>query len=214
MKTGLATALLLFVMSTSEPLEAAQLSGAVPQRDNKIRIRVYDYAGVSEDVLLKAEDMTTGIFQKVGVDFVWFTCARNGKFSDKASCPDAMDRTDLILNIVPHSMSKSWGRKEEVDGLAVDGPDEFSGHAWVFFDRAKEVAAKQLLNLANVLGNLVAHELGHLLLGSCPHSKTGLMRAGWSREEFIAANRGELGFSASERERIQRGVDARYRASR
>ncbi len=214
MRTTLATALLLFVLNTTDLLAAAQSSETAPQADNQIRIRVYDYAGVSEDVLRKAEDVTTGIFQKVGVDFVWFTCARNGKFSAKASCPEAMDRRDLILNIVPHSMSQGLGRKDEVDGLAVDGPDEFSGHAWVFFDRAKEVAAKQLLNLANVLGNLMAHELGHLLLGSYPHSKTGLMRAGWSREEFIAANRGELGFSVPERERILKGVDARHHASR
>ena len=214
MKKSLATALLLFVVTTTDPLEAAQLSGAAPQADNQIRIRVYDYAGVNEDVLQKAEDVTTGIFQKAGVNFVWFTCARNVKFSDKASCPDAMDTTDLILSIVPHSMSKGLRGKDEVEGLAVDGPDNFSGHAWVFFDRAKEVAAKHLLNLANVLGNLMAHELGHLLLGSSSHSKIGLMRAGWSREEFIAANRGELSFSAAERERIQKGVEARYRASR
>lgn len=214
MKKSLATAVLLFVVITARPLEAAQLSGAAPHGDTQIRIRVYNYAGVSEDVLQKAEDVTTDIFQKAGVDFVWFTCARNGKFSDKASCPDAMDTTDLILNIVPHSMSKGLRRKDEVEGLAVDGPDNFSGHAWVFFDRAKEVAAKHLLNLANVLGNLMAHELGHLLLGSSSHSKIGLMRAGWSREEFIAANRGELSFSVSERERIQKGVVARYRASR
>jgi hypothetical protein len=214
MKKSLATALLLFVVITTDPLQAAQPSGTAPQADNQIRIRVYDYAGVSEDVLQKAEDVTTSIFQKAGLDFVWFTCARNGKFSDKASCPDAMDPTDLILNLVPHSMSKGLRVKDEVEGLAVDGPDRFSGHAWVFFDRAKEVAAKHLLNLANVLGSLMAHELGHLLLGSSSHSKIGLMRAGWSREEFIAANRGELGFSASERERIQKGVEARYRASR
>jgi hypothetical protein len=214
MKKSLATTLFLFVVITTHPLEAAQPSGTAPQGDNRIRIRVYDYAGVSEDVLQKAEDVTTGIFQKAGVDFVWFTCARNRKFSDKASCPDAMDPTDLILNLVPQSMSKVLRRKDEVEGMAVEGPDEFYGHAWVFFDRAREVAAKHLLNLANVLGNLMAHELGHLLLGSYPHSQTGLMRAGWSREEFIAANRGELGFSASERERIQKGVEARYRASR
>jgi len=99
-----------------------------------------------------------------------------------------------------------------VNGLAVVGPDEFSCCAWVFFDRAKEVAAKQLLTLANVLGNLMAHELGHLLLGSY-HSGTGLMRRGWSRAEFVAANRGELGFSEPEREHILKGVDARHRAS-
>jgi len=111
-------------------------------------------------------------------------------------------------------MSTGLAKKDEVDGVAVDGPDEFSCNAWVFFDRAKEVAAKQLLTLSNVLGNLMAHELGHLLLGSYSHSITGLMRGGWSREEFIAANRGELGFSEPERERILKGVDARHHASR
>ena len=215
MKTNLAIALLLFVVITTDPLEAAQTSGTAPRGDRQISIRVYDYTGVSEDVLRKTEDVTTGIFQKAGVELVWATCARNGKFSNMASCPDAMDWTYLNLNIVPHSMSKGLQLRAEAGGLASGGPEEFSRDAWVFFDRAKEEAAKHLLNLANVLGNLVAHELGHLLLGSSyPHASTGLMRGGWSREELIAANRGELGFSEPERERIQERVKARLQASR
>jgi hypothetical protein len=214
MRTNLTVVIFLLTVISTDVLEAAQPFGTAPQGEYQIRIRLYDYAGVEEDVLRKAEDVTTGIFQKVDVKLVWLTCARNGKFSGIASCPDAMDRTDLILNIVPHSMSQGLHGTDDMDGLAVDGPDEFSFCAWVFFDRAKKVAAKQLLGLANVLGNLMAHELGHLLLGSYPHSKTGLMRAGWSREEFVAANRGELEFSAAEREHIKKDVEARRQASR
>jgi hypothetical protein len=213
MKTYLVSALLLFMAITTDSLEAAQPSATTPQEDGQIRIRLYDYAGVEEHVLRKAEEVTTSIFQKAGVQFVWFTCARSGKLSGNASCPTAMDRTDLILNILPPSMSRGLRKGDEVYGLAVDGSDEFSFCSWVFFDRAKEVAAKQLLALANVLGNLMAHELGHLLLGPNSHSRTGLMCAGWSRAEFIAANRGELGFSDRERERILKGVEARHHAS-
>ena len=58
----------------------------------------------------------------------------------------------------------------------------------------------------------MAHELGHLLLGANAHSKWGLMRARWTREDLVAADRGELSFSNSERIRIHNALIARYQA--
>ena len=58
----------------------------------------------------------------------------------------------------------------------------------------------------------MAHELGHLLLGANAHSKWGLMLARWTREDLVAADRGELSFSNLERNRIHNALIARYQA--
>jgi hypothetical protein len=110
-------------------------------------------------------------------------------------------------------MARKLPQKSDGFGLAAEGGKvEFPCYAWVFYDHIKEAAVEKGLSLPQILGNVIAHELGHLLLGANSHSMTGLMRARWSWEELIAADRGELNFSNSERARIQNSVFARHQA--
>jgi hypothetical protein len=44
----------------------------------------------------------------------------------------------------------------------------------------------------------MAHELGHLLLQSMEHSRTGLMRSRWGKEELLRAASGRLLFTAEQ----------------
>jgi hypothetical protein len=46
-----------------------------------------------------------------------------------------------------------------------------------------------------LLGHAMAHELGHLLLGSNSHSLTGLMCANWLTKDLIHMEQGGLLFS-------------------
>jgi hypothetical protein len=46
-----------------------------------------------------------------------------------------------------------------------------------------------------ILGHAMAHELGHLLLGTKAHSPGGLMRAHWTREDLANTSKGNLRFS-------------------
>jgi hypothetical protein len=66
--------------------------------------------------------------------------------------------------------------------------------------------ALDLINEGELLGYVVIHELGHLLLGKGSHSSVGLMRAKWEVGELRQAARGNLSFTKSEMERMQ----ARY----
>ena len=50
---------------------------------------------------------------------------------------------------------------------------------------------------------MIAHELGHLLLGTASHSSTGLMSAVWKDPELQQAVRGNLFFTSGEGERIR-----------
>jgi hypothetical protein len=52
----------------------------------------------------------------------------------------------------------------------------------------------------------VAHEIGHLLLGTSKHSKEGLMRALWSHDELRGAKPTHWGFSAAEAARMREGL--------
>lgn len=55
---------------------------------------------------------------------------------------------------------------------------------------------------AVALGRAIAHEIGHYLLQSTAHSRTGLMRAGFSPRELTARSTAGLQLSPAERQRI------------
>ncbi len=49
-----------------------------------------------------------------------------------------------------------------------------------------------------VLGCVIAHEIGHLLLGSDSHSRSGIMQARWGRDQLRMAMMGTLHFQADQ----------------
>jgi hypothetical protein len=52
---------------------------------------------------------------------------------------------------------------------------------------------------------VIAHELGHLLLGPHAHTGLGLMRPVWTRTDVVCGvAQGQFRFSAAEGERIRR----------
>ena len=69
--------------------------------------------------------------------------------------------------------------------------------AWLYYSRIHDLA--QLLHLdVSLLGHVMAHEMGHLLLPYGAHAATGLMKAGWdTRQAFLAAS-GALTFDPSQ----------------
>ena len=67
--------------------------------------------------------------------------------------------------------------------------------------------------MAAAVSVAIAHELGHLLLGTNSHSVRGLMSAFWSGNQLRLASQGYLEFSDAEAERIQAALSARARAA-
>jgi hypothetical protein len=60
-----------------------------------------------------------------------------------------------------------------------------------------------------VLAHTMAHEIGHLLLGSNSHASQGIMRPTWDERDIHLAKTGVLGFTDAQAERMQAQVTAR-----
>ena len=54
----------------------------------------------------------------------------------------------------------------------------------VYVTRVEAMARAAGATADVLLGRVIAHELGHLLIGTARHSSTGLMRAEWSVTEL------------------------------
>jgi len=63
-----------------------------------------------------------------------------------------------------------------------------------------------------VLGAAIAHEVGHLLLGSAAHSGQGVMRATWEKEQLELASIGELVFTTEQAAKIRSAVTSLMRS--
>jgi hypothetical protein len=163
--------------------------------------------------LLEGEQWAADLLRKAGVDTRWLACSAGEGLHGEAECARPQTLLDLSLNLVKSAKSKDFRLVDNAYGFAAPSTDkEFGRDAWVFDDLVKKSASELQLSSAHLLGTVIAHELGHLLLGPNAHSKWGLMCARWSHEVLLAADRGDLNFSNPERAKIQNFVIANHQA--
>lgn len=147
-------------------------------------VRVDDHAGVPSAVMSRAKAEAEVIFGAAGVRIEWVRdeTAETGRLA-------AMRLQLLVVKV------ESTARRpvDPIVGLAARP----AGRAFVFFDRLLDVAANRPIDTGVVLGRIMAHELGHLLLPPGPHARVGLMRshievAAGSPDRFSAAEARQL----------------------
>ena len=72
----------------------------------------------------------------------------------------------------------------------------------VYYEAVQTVAISKEVDLTRLLGYVIAHELGHLLLGPA-HGPYGVMRAVWNVYDLEAIRQGHLKFSAAQGARMR-----------
>jgi hypothetical protein len=207
---GLALGMVFGASSYGVPQDAGMTR---TRNDRQITVRINDYAHVKSPVLVQAEQTAGDILGKAGVDTIWVECQGGQTSPADVACAAPMTPLDFILNVLPRSMFQPLHPQEGVLGRALESTGkDFGFFAYIFYDSVKDCAGQ--FDLGQYLGDVFAHELGHLLLGTNSHSRHGLMCAFRSRKELlIAEQRGGLFFSSSETKRIQTGVAARRLAA-
>ena len=108
-----------------------------------------------------------------------------------------IDITHLGLKILPHALSAKVRDRSDVLGTAIVVDQGYSYYAYVFYDNVQTLARERRLG-STLLANVMAHELGHLLLGSNSHAVSGIMRGHWSPEELRKISEGSTSFHKSE----------------
>jgi hypothetical protein len=73
-----------------------------------------------------------------------------------------------------------------------------SSMVFVFCQRVHDGAVKADIPEPQLLGNILAHELGHEVLGDSSHSKSGIMKAVLQPDDFAMAQKGLLRFTKAQ----------------
>jgi len=86
------------------------------------------------------------------------------------------------------------------------------GNAAVFLSHIRQLVAANagVIDVSRLMGHVLAHEIGHLLLNSSAHSLDGLMRAGFRRQDLEKATRRRLTFTPLQNDAIRRMALVRH----
>ena len=176
---------------------AATLGRRRPVRE--LQCFVYNYAAIPTETLAQTEAETARIFQHGGIEIQWLDCPLAPKDADQfPACEFPPGPTWLAVRILSQSMSDRLRQTEDSFGFALYPEDGGSATvANVFAYDAELLANRRRMRCEVILGHLVAHELGHLLLGAGSHSGTGIMHVPWNLKELGIIAQGGLWFTHS-----------------
>ncbi len=184
---------------------AAQTSsGEVELNSLKITISVYNHAEVSPETLTAAEHVAWEIFRRAGIAAVWAHCrVSEAEAPRDQGCEEPLSPAHLVLRILPQTMSAHFPFSSSTFGAAMLSPEGTGYYGYVFQDRVEQLVRDSHVNRSEILGHVVAHEIGHLLLGSNAHSNTGIMCANWYGKQLRSAAMGTLLFTPQESQVIR-----------
>ena len=191
----------LGVLGASFSASAQRAMGDNPQ----LTVCVHNDAGISAPVVLRAQQETAKIFRSASVGLEWSCAAETAESPVWGRTPEPAVRPTLVVRIVARSRNLSG----EVFGVAFLGPDGFGQQADVFYDNVASLSRQSLRNSGLVLGSVMAHELGHLVLGTNSHSASGLMKAHWDSYELKKMSMGQLRFESTQVAQVETRIRQR-----
>jgi len=154
-------------------------------------VKVYNNAQLADRLIEQAESEAGRIFSRAGIEAVWVACPLS------AECKSTKG---LTLNLVSKPVVESNGASHEF-GFAIHTT------AWISASSFEPVVNAGLAPWSAVLGYVMAHELGHLLLGENSHSAEGVMIRRFGLPEWARVARGQMFFSTAEASRMRDRVN-------
>ncbi len=151
-------------------------------------IRIYNGYGVPASELARARQMAAGEFARNDVTVEWHDCTRDEKTD--SLCGQTPGDDEVVLRLVksPTRTARTGHEHEDVSETLGDAYiDTSTGRgtlATAYPDRTGALATRAGVDRATVLGLTMAHEIGHLLLGTTAHAASGLMKPRWSANMF------------------------------
>ena len=159
---------------------APRAASAQALASREIIVRSYNAFGLTAVSMQRATAAVIGLLDQAGITAHWRDCRMPHTPMARSSdaCDDVLSSRELVIRIVgtPRAITDPV-----VLGYSHVDPQTARGTlATVFADRVRALAPVLRVDEGTLLGRAIAHEIGHLLLGTRDHADAGLMRGFWS----------------------------------
>ena len=190
-------------------LGAAQEPSKQPQAaGGKLTVRIYDYAGILHRTLHAASDEAAAILAKAGVESEWQLCAATeGQMLN--ACNEPMRPDELMVRIVRRPKPRKGALGCTECGAAVEDAQGLGVYSTLYADCLDTMPRIDGLLPSAMLGHLIAHEIGHLLLPGMDHAASGIMCPQMREEDWNLARVGALTFTPQQAALLRAEVAAR-----
>jgi hypothetical protein len=157
--------------------------------------------GVPADTLTTARATAVRILKGAGISVRWADCP----------CARPAGPVELMIRVSPATAESD---KASLGFSYVDVDRKAGTLATVFADRVHALAAAARADDGTLLGRAMAHEIGHLLLGTHDHADHGLMRRTWTSIELAKNRPIDWEFSRSDGASLRQALARRIRGAR
>jgi hypothetical protein len=158
-------------------------------------IRVYDNAGVRDTERTAALRRAAEILFHAEVDIEWVTCPVH---REGWACANPLGSYELIVRLINSPGTDQNSTRQTFSNSVIDEAAGEGVLATVYIDRVNKLATSARVDRTLVLGRSIAHEIGHLMLGTNEHTTKGLMREVWTAEELSQNRPEDWQFSSSQ----------------
>ena len=152
-----------------------------------LRLQLRSEVRLPDDVLKTSQREVAQIFARAGFQVMW---------TDEAP----RFTVTIVADVLGFARAAS-------PVMGAVSPTAHGPIAQAFFRQVGAFARAYGVDQGTVLGHVIAHEVGHLLLATASHSPTGLMRGEWDAAQLRDAARGRLTFTEAQARRIRTVVD-------
>jgi len=173
----------------------------------RLSIHLYDLANISPHTLDEAAREAARVLATAGVEVVWQrgpAGSPEAHASEQTASTAAWRQTPDTRDYLVVRILRSFPDRALPGALGYSLPDAKAGaQATVFYDRIEPLGQSGAISVSALLGHAMAHEIGHVLLGTTEHSPDGIMKARWGKPDYQRAAMGFLEFTPSQRAAIR-----------
>lgn len=150
-----------------------------------------------------AQGYTNRVYRAIGVRLQW-----------KHSCNES-ERNAPGTRVAPNlaTISVEWVLRAPASvspsAYAAAHPFQYTGTRISLYADRLTPALEEPGHAAAILGHVLAHEIGHVILGHNGHAETGLLKANWSAAEQLGMLYRPLQFTIVQAQTIREALDRR-----
>ena len=193
-----------WVMTSCVVVFAAAPASANEKDRHVLAVRAYN-TRLGATAMNTALSVIRATFGRVRIPIAWQECSPDlGRSTAVCDQPPAED--EIVVRILPGGGTVSL---PTVLGMSLVGAPPAPGLVTIWADRVETRARSADVDAGVLLGRAIAHEIGHVLLGTSTHAAWGLMRAEWTDHELIVNAPFDWAFAPAEAGRLRQGFDLR-----